>query len=66
MLKIAAVVWIMLGTALAGVAMAIIVSVPEFYDQGMRLIPILCGGAFLVAIPLSLMVAKRIAPSVAR
>lgn len=61
MYRIAAIVWIMLGTTLAGIAMMVIVAVPDLADQAMRLIPILCGAAFLVAIPLSYLIAKRIA-----
>ncbi len=34
MFKVAALIWLILGTVLAGVAMAIIVSVPSLYDQG--------------------------------
>lgn len=60
MLKVAAVVWIILGTTLAGTAMAVIVAVPELSANAAALIPLLCGGAFLVAMPLSLIVAKRI------
>jgi hypothetical protein len=61
MYRIAAIVWIMLGTTLAGIAMIVIVAVPGFAAEGMRLIPILCGAAFLLAIPLSYLVARRIA-----
>lgn len=60
MYRLAAIIWIMLGTTLAGIAMIVIVTVPEFADQGMKLIPALCGAAFVVAIPLSFLVAKRI------
>lgn len=60
MMKIALVVWIMLGTTLAGIAMAAIVSVPELSNQAMKLIPILCTAAFIVALPISWIVAKKI------
>jgi len=61
MLKVAAVVWIVLGTVLAGVAMTVIVTMPQLADQAMKLIPIFCSAAFAVALPLSWIVAKRIA-----
>ncbi|MEZ5817480.1 MAG: hypothetical protein R3D44_10390 [Hyphomicrobiaceae bacterium] len=61
MLKIALVIWIMLGTTLAGIAMAVIVSVPQLLDQGMRYIPMLCGAGFIVALPLAYWIARRIA-----
>ncbi len=59
-MKLAALIWIMLGTTLAGVAMAVIVAVPELADQAARLIPIACGAAIVLAIPLAMMISKRI------
>ncbi len=61
MLKIALVIWIVLGTMLAGVAMAVIVSIPQLLDQGMYYIPILCGAGFVAAIPVAYWIAVRIA-----
>ncbi len=61
MLKIAALVWMMLGTTLAGVAVTVIVVTPSLFDQGMKLIPIAAGAGFLLAMPLSYLVAKKIA-----
>lgn len=61
MFKIALLVWLMLGTALAGAAMAVIVTVPGLIEQGARLIPIGCGAGFLLALPLSYLVAMQIA-----
>jgi hypothetical protein len=53
MLRLAAMLWLIVGTALAGVAMIVIVTVPAFIEQGARLIPIFCGGAFVLAMPLA-------------
>jgi len=64
MFKIAAIVWIMLATALAGVALLVVVTVPSLAEQAQFLIPVVCGGAVVAAIPLSYLVARRI--SVAR
>lgn len=61
MAKISAVIWIMLGTVLAGIAVLVVVVVPALADQGASLIPLACGIAFLVAIPLSYLVAREIA-----
>lgn len=61
MLKIAALIWIVLGTTLAGVAMTVIVTVPALAEQAMLYIPLLCGAAFVVALPLSYLVARNIA-----
>ena len=66
MIKVAAVVWIMLGTVLAGIAMTVIVSVPSLSDQAMRLIPIGCVGAYVVGLPIAYVVARMIADASAR
>ena len=59
MLKVAIIVWIVLGTTLAGIAVLVVTSVPSFYDQGMKLIPITVIAAAVVAIPLSFIIAKQ-------
>ena len=59
MLKIATIVWTMLGTTLAGIAMLVIVATPPLADDAMRLIPIACGAGALLAMPLSWMIARR-------
>lgn len=61
MLKIAALIWIMLGTVFAGAAMTAIVSVPKLYDQAEFLIPVFCGGAIVVAMPIAYLIARQIA-----
>lgn len=61
MFKIAAVVWIMLATVLAGAALLVIVSVPSLSLNAQSLIPIACGAAIVIAAPLSYLVARRIA-----
>jgi uncharacterized Tic20 family protein len=61
MFKIAAVVWIMLAVTLAGIALLVIVTVPALAGQAEFLIPVVCGGALVVAMPLSYLVAWRIA-----
>ncbi len=60
MLKIALLVWIMLGTTLAGIALTTIVAVPSLAAQATTLIPIACGAAIVLALPLSWWVARRI------
>jgi hypothetical protein len=60
MFKIAVIVWIMLATVMAGVSLLVVVTVPEFSADAARLIPIACGLAALVAIPLSYIIAWRI------
>lgn len=65
MFKIAALVWIMLGTVFAGIAVTTILSVPELAGQALRGIPVGAIGGYVVAIPIAYWVAKRIAPSAA-
>ncbi len=61
MFRIAAIVWIMLSVTLAGIALLVVVTVPSLNEQAATLIPIACGVAAVIAIPLSYIVARRIA-----
>jgi membrane protein DedA with SNARE-associated domain len=60
MFKIASLIWIILGTTLAGIALIVVLTIPQFANDSMRLIPIVCAAAAVVAIPLSMWIAKRI------
>jgi hypothetical protein len=60
MLRLALLIWVILGTTLAGIAVLVIVSQASLYDQGMKLIPIAALAGFVVAIPLSFVVSKRL------
>ncbi|WP_284177336.1 hypothetical protein [Rhabdaerophilum sp. SD176] len=60
MLKVAALVHIMLMTVLMGILVIVIVTVPELYDQGMRLIPLAALVGFFGAIPISAYVSRKI------
>jgi hypothetical protein len=60
MLKVAVIIWMILGPTLAGSALVVVVTVPSLYDQGMRLIPLVALAGLIVAAPLSVMIAKRI------
>lgn len=61
MIRIAALIWIMLATTLAGIALLVVVAVPEFASDAQFLIPVACGAAAVVAIPLSYAIARNIA-----
>lgn len=65
MFRIAAVVWIVLATTLAGIALLVIVSVPTLNVDAQSLIPIACGAAVVVAMPLSYLIARRISFAIA-
>lgn len=60
MLKIAALVWIVLGVTLAGSLVTVVVTVPSFFAEGMRLIPYAAAAGFLLAVPGAFMIARRI------
>jgi hypothetical protein len=60
-IKVAVVIWIVLGAALAGCAMVAVLAIPSLASQGMHLIPRAVLAGFIVAIPLSYLVARKIA-----
>lgn len=64
MMRIAQLVWMVLGTVFAGVGMMIVLGMPSLHGQEMKLIPIaaLCG--FVLSIPFSLVIAKMINRSI--
>lgn len=66
MLKLAALIWMMLGITLAGILVVVIVTVPSLYAQGMRLIPIAAAVGFVLAIPAAIVIAKRIESATVR
>jgi len=61
MFKISLIVWIILGTALAGTAVIAVLAVPSLADQAMKNIPLAVLTGFTVAMPLSYLVARKIA-----
>lgn len=60
MFKIAVIVWVMLGTAVAGTAVTAVLA-SGIADNPMKAIPLAALAGFLVAIPLSYAVAAKIA-----
>lgn len=66
MLKLAAIIWIVLGATLAGAFITVIVTVPALYADGMRLIPYAAALGFVAAIPAAFLVARRILASTGR
>ncbi|QHO75702.1 hypothetical protein ACH79_26825 [Bradyrhizobium sp. CCBAU 051011] len=65
MLKISIAVWIVLRTALAGSAMIAVLSIPSLAIQRMKMIPVAASVGFLIAMPLSYLIAIRIGRSMA-
>jgi membrane associated rhomboid family serine protease len=66
MFKIAAVVWIMIGTVFAGITIMTILSVPSLADHAISYIPRAAIGGFIVAIPIAFFVARRMARTATR
>lgn len=60
MIKLAIVIWIMLGTVLAGVAVTAVLVMPQLEPMTMTLFPAAAALGFALAIPVSIMVAKQI------
>lgn len=60
MWKLASLVWIMLGTVMAGSAVVAVVSTPTWFDNGMRLIPIVGIAGYVLALPIAWYIAKAI------
>ena len=60
MFRIAALIWIILATTLAGLALLVIVATPSLAKDAFHLLPIACSSAAVLAMPLSYLVAWRI------
>jgi hypothetical protein len=60
MLRLAFLLFGLVGTTLAGIAVVAVVTVPAWYDEGMRLIPVAAIGAFILAAPISWLIARAI------
>jgi len=66
MIKIAVLIWIIGGATLAGMAMVAVLATPGLSDQAMHWIPIAVGIGFVVAMPVSFLVARSITRQTAR
>lgn len=60
MLKIALIVWIILGGTLAGIGVMVVLINPELNAGAMRFIPVAAGIGFAAALPLAFLAARRI------
>ena len=61
MFKIAAIIWIVLGASLAGIGLMIVVATPALASHDMKLIPWAALAGFVVAMPMSWVLAGQIA-----
>jgi hypothetical protein len=60
MLKIAALVWIVLGATLAGSLVTVVLTVPSLFPEPMKYIPIAAAAGYVVAIPFAVAIARKI------
>lgn len=60
MFKVAVLVWILIGVVGAGVALLVVLAVPSLSTNAMKLLPIVAIAGFVVTIPISFVVAKKI------
>ena len=60
MFKVSVLVWMMLGTVLAGTSMIVVLMVPSFASEAIRNIPYAVAVGFALAMPLSYFVARQI------
>ena len=60
MFKISLIVWMVLGTAVAGSAVIAVLATPGLADQAMKNIPFAVLIGFILAMPLSYLVARKI------
>lgn len=60
MFKVAILIWMIVGTALAGAFVIPILAMPSLAAQGMKLIPYAAGAGVLLAVPVSVLVARKI------
>ncbi|WP_094975164.1 hypothetical protein [Bradyrhizobium symbiodeficiens] len=60
MFKVSVLVWIVLGTVLAGVSLIVVLMVPSFAADAIRNIPYAVAVGFALAMPLSYLVARQI------
>jgi len=60
MLKISILIWMMLGTVLAGVCIIVVLMVPGLAEHALRSIPVAAIVGLVIAIPISYFVARQI------
>jgi hypothetical protein len=63
MLKVMTLIWVILGTTLAGILVLVVLTVPSLLDQAMRFIPLAAVAGYAAGIPLSYLIARRLLAS---
>jgi hypothetical protein len=66
MMKLAAIVWIIVGTVFAGAAVVAVLTIPSLASEALHYLPVAGIGGYLVAMPVAWLLAARISRPVAR
>jgi len=66
MMKLAVIVWIVVGTVFAGAAVAAVLTVPSLASEALRYLPVAGIGGYLVAMPVAWLLARRMTGPAAR
>lgn len=60
MWRLALLIWVLVGTVLAGIAVVVVLVTPELLAEGMKFIPIAGIGGYVVGIPVAFVVTSFI------
>lgn len=66
MIRVSLIIWTILGAALAGTAVIAVLAIPSLAAEAMKNIPLAVLAGFVLALPLSYLVALRIGASPVR
>ncbi len=60
MIKVAAILWIVVGTVLAGSGVVAVLSVPSLASEAIRYLPLAGISGYVAAVPVALLIAKHL------
>jgi hypothetical protein len=66
MVRLAGLIWMIVGTAFAGIAIMVVVATPSLAIHDVKYIPYAAVAGFIVAIPVAFMIARQIGKATAR
>jgi hypothetical protein len=66
MLKVAVLIWVVLGTTLAGTLVLVVLMMPSLQSQAMKFVALAGIGGYIISLPLSWIVAGRLMASMKR
>jgi len=60
MMKVAAILWIVVGTVLAGSGVVAVLSVPSLASEASRYLPLVGIAGYVAAVPVAVLIARRL------